>query len=295
MPSDVEHKSSRATKRQRERFGQASKTWASIPGPIKADLRQKYGFVDAQTPHGLSQVKVLQGAQLFTSQETHLQKYHQAHQEIPFYLCFILTDELRTPLDLQAHLKAYYLYFEKFCQGYYLCTGNTLFYPVPKDAYRYILGYTTMGTFGSQIFMYPFPELIKVEYRCVYPNVSAHYGAPLITRTHPPAFDWEAIKSPGPPYLWAYHVHQPTGVEWNECYPWTAFTLTWRKITADTFSMPISLGYLVRDDVVLLRPPPAFPHVWEIIGDGAGNYHTNPPQHTCRYRIAPWEILSYED
>jgi len=295
MPSDVEHKSSRATKRQRETFSRASKTWALIPGPIKADLRKKYGIVDAQTPHGLSEIKVLQGAHLFTSQEVHLQKYHQAHQKIPFYLCFVLTDELATPLDLIAHLQPCYLGIWRDCPSCYLCTANTLFYPVPKDADPYKLGYTTMGTSGCQIFTYHFPELIKVQYRSVTPNVSAHYGAPFILPTHPPAFDWEAIKSPGPPYLWAYHVHQPTGAAWGECFPWRAFTLLWRKITADTFSITISLGRLERDDVVCLRPPPGMPHVWEIIGDGAGNYHTHPPQHTCRYRIAPWEILSYHD
>lgn len=295
MPSDVEHKSSRATKQQRERFGRASKKWASIPGPIKADLRQKYGFVDAQTPHGLSGIKVLQGAHLFTSQEVHLQKYHQTHQQIPFYLCFILTDELGNPLDLKAHLGYYVLGIERTIPGYYLCTGNTLFYPVPKDADPYKLGYTTMGTFGYQIFTYHFPELLKVEYRWVAPNVEAHYGAPWIMATHPPAFDWEASKSPGPPNLWAYHVHQPTGVEWNECYSWRAFTLTWRKITPDTFSITISLGYLVRDDIVKLRPPPGFPTIWKIIGDGLGSYHTEPAQHTCIYRIAPWQILSYHD
>lgn len=295
MPSDVEHKSSRATKQQRERFGKASKRWASIPGPIRTDLRNKYGIVDAQTPHGLSRIKVLQGAHLYTNQEIHLQKYHDAHQETPFYLCFILTDELATPLDLIAHLQPYYYPKWHTCPGYYLCTGNTLFYPVPEDADLYKLGYTTMGTFGYQIFTYQLPQLKQVKYRSVAPNVSAHYGAPWILPTHPPSFDWEAIKSPGPPNLWAYHVHQPTGEAWGECFSWRAFTLLWRKISPTTFSITISLGQLEREDVLTLRPPPAYPIIWRITRDISGNYHTDPPQHTCRYRIAPWEILSYHD
>lgn len=295
MPSDVEHRSSRATKRQRETFGSASKRWASLPGPVKADLRKKYGLVDVQTPHGLSDIKVLQGDQLFISQEIHGQKYHDEHQKIPFYLCFILTDELGSPLDLQAHLQPCYLGHWRDCPGYYLCTGNTLFYPVPKDADPYKLGYATMGTFGKQIFTYHFPELIKVQYRSVVPYICAHYGQFFIVSTSPPSFDWKPFKSPGPPYLWAYHVHQPTGEAWGECFPWTAFTLTWKKITPDIFSITIFLGDLVRDDVVRLTTFGLPPNIWTITGGGSGAYHTNPPQHTCRYRIAPWEIIGYED
>jgi len=291
MPSDVEHKSSRATKRQRETFSRASKRWASLPGPVKADFRKKYGIVDAQTPHGLSDIKVLQGAQLFTSQEIHLQKYHDEHQEVPFYLCFVLTDERGSPLDLEARLQPYYYPYWHPCPGYYLCTENTLFYPVPEDADLYKLGYATMGTFGYQIFTYRLPELKKVQYRSVAPYISAHYGGWFIVPTHPPAFDWKAFSSPGPPYLWAYHVHQPTGEAWGECFPWTAFTLTWQKITPGIFTLTISLGYLVRDDVLYLTTFGLPPIIWRITKEG----FTNPPQHTCRYRIAPWEILGYEN
>ncbi|GAG82339.1 unnamed protein product, partial [marine sediment metagenome] len=162
-----------------------------------------------------------------------------------------------------------------------------------RDLYK--LGYTTMGTFGCQTFTYQLPELKEVKYRSVAPYVSAHYEGLFILPTHPPSFDWEAIKSPGPPYLWAYHVHQPTGEAWGECFSWRAFTLLWRKISPDTFSITISLGSLHREDVLYLNTYGSPPIIWRITRDILGNYHTDPPQHTCRYRIAPWEILSYED
>lgn len=137
MPSDVEHRSSRETKRQRERFGEASKRWASIPGPLKAELREKYGIVDTQTPHGLSEIKVLQGAQLFLSQEIHQQKYHQAHQEIPLYACIILVDQFLNPLDGDLTL-----FYQEAGMLYpippmKLCPANFLFVGIPrgKEAY----------------------------------------------------------------------------------------------------------------------------------------------------------------
>lgn len=289
------HTKSRKLKQQRDNLALASQHYSHLTPTQKAIIRHQAEEVEYQKSHSKTDTKVLQGRELFISKEIRSLATTQTQLQTPLELCITLTDELEYPLDLQAHLSYYVLGHDRTIPGIYLTNGNTLFPELPADKDLYKLGYVTTGTFGYQIFTYLFHELLRVQSKSVAPNVEAHYDTPWILPTHPPSFDWEATPTLGPPYLWTYHVHQHTGVEWEECYPWRAFTLTWQKIRSDIFSITINLAYLIRDDIVRLRPPPGFPPIWEIIGDAGGNYHTNPPQRTCRYRIDPWEILSYED
>jgi len=293
-PTDYMHTKSRKLKIQRDNLALASQHYSHLTPTYKAVLRHQAQEVEYQKSHGTTDTKLLTGRELFISKEMRTLFTTQKQLRVPLEFCFILTDELDNILDLEARLEILHYPRWRTCPGIYLSAGNTYFQTVPDDADVYKLGYATMGTFGYQLFTYKYPEFIKVHRKSVAPCISAHYSAPWIVPTHPPSFDWEPITTLGPPILWAYHVHQPTGQAWGQCFPWGAFKLTWRKITPDIFTVTIMLGYLVRNDQVTLRPPPGMPQIWQIIGDEVGDYHTDPPQHTCRFRIAPWQILSYE-
>ncbi|GAI14492.1 unnamed protein product, partial [marine sediment metagenome] len=232
-PTDYMHTKSRKLKRQRDNLALASQHYSHLTPTQKATIRHQAEEVEYQKSHGKTDTKVLQGRELFISNEIRSLATTQKQLQTPLELCITLTDELENPLDLETRLAYYVLGWPRTIPGIYLTNGNTLFLKLPTDKDIYRLGYVTSGTFGNQIFTYKFLELLRIQSKSVAPNVEAHYGAPWILPTHPPSFDWEAATSLGPPYLWTYHVHQPTGVEWNKCYPWRAFTLRWQKIESD--------------------------------------------------------------
>jgi len=294
MPSDVQHSSSKPTQRHRQIFSRASKRWAAIPAPVRADLQHNYGYVPVQGHPAAVDYKVLKGRELFLSQEMHGLEYLDTHLELPLYLCFILTDECNTTLDLQAHLMTGdYAHWEE-CRGYYLCPGNTLFYPVPREEPLYLLGYATAGYFGKQIFTYYYSDILKLRRQTVMPYIGCQLSGRDKDSYWPPSGGFEPLPSPGAPYLWQYNIHQRNLETAGEFLPQTAFQLLWRKILPNVFSLTITLDYLVRNDKIWLGHYPWFPLIWEITNEGTGIYHTNPPLHTCVYHVDPWGILHYE-
>lgn len=141
MPTDVEHSSSTATRRQRDRFGAASKRWSAIQSPIRAQMSSNYGWTYSQTPHGKSEPKLLQGRQLFISQDIHQQEYHQQHAEIPFHCCIILCAEDDTPLAGQLTLSGKYQEQTTPIPSKRLSPANFLFHPFPPIDFEFYLPY----------------------------------------------------------------------------------------------------------------------------------------------------------
>lgn len=144
MPTDVEHKSSRATQEQRQRFAEASRRWADLPDFIKREFSQKYDFVYRHHSPGLSFVDLLKGQHLFISQEIHAQEYHDSHVKIPHYVCIITRSgygRVWYPCpDPQGPITPYHptLTYKRgtrwyTARRYPLQPGNTLFYPIPDD------------------------------------------------------------------------------------------------------------------------------------------------------------------
>lgn len=161
MPSDVEHKSSRATQAQRQRFARASQRWSSIPSVIRADLSKKYGLVWKHHSPGLSTTDVLTGRQLFMSQEIHDQEYHDKHAELPPYACIVLVDEAYNPLDgylkLDSHTQTD-LYKIK------LSPANFLFPAIPAADEPYIPFGAYEGYYDPGGIILSEAELIRYRY-----------------------------------------------------------------------------------------------------------------------------------
>jgi len=294
MPSDVEHRSSRETKRQRERFAEASKRWASIPGPVKADLREKYGIVYAHKSPGLSEPKVLQGAQLYTSQEIHQQKYHQAHQEVPPFVCMVLRDERANIVDLPGYLAYGPTVFDwNYCDSYYLAPGNTLFYPIPIEPY-YKIGCSKSGGYGEQIFLHTRPEVLEVRHKTVYPYLTQWCSYVPLTYTFPPSGNWKLLPQKYPGVLWDYEVHQPIG-DWiypstDIYYPEVAYELILEKISQLELRITILPRSPTRPDRITLGRRYDENVVWTITPEGI----LDPPQIDARVQIDLWHLLGYE-
>lgn len=293
MPTDVEHRSSKETRRQRERFTQASKAWAKIPSIVKADMQDNYGIVDVQKPHGKSDIEVLQGRQLFIAQEIHQEKYHQEHQELPPYVCIVLRDERGNTIYLLGYL-AYGpdLWHLTYCNSYYLSLGNTLFYPIPF-AWYYLIGCSQSGGFTRQIFSHNRNEILEVRYKTVYPYLYQWCSYVPLCYTYPPSPNWKLSPYPILPALWRYEVHQPTEEvaypSTDKYFPETAYTLTWEKINQTELRLTILLGSLRRPDRLTLGPRYNEDIVWTITPEGI----LDPPQHACRINIPLWHLLSY--
>jgi len=292
MPSDVEHSSSRATKRQRQTFSAASKRWAAIPSVIKAELRQKYGIVETQSPHGTSQTKVLWGAQLFTSQEIHGQKYHHQHQGLPPYVCMVLTDEHNTVLDLPGYLEyGPWLFDWTACKSYYLSAGNTLFYPIPR-ARHYKIGCSKTGAPTRQIFLHDRPELLELRAKTVYPHLHQWCSYAPLCYTRPPSPNWKLQAGSDTTLFWRYQVHQPTEEvaypTTDKYYPEVAYTLMWKKLTTTEFTVTIMLGSLRRPDRLTLGNRYYQKILWTITPEGT----LDPPSPIARINIPLWQILA---
>jgi len=295
MPSDVEHRSSRATKRQRETFSRASKRWASLPGPVKADLGKKYGLVDAQTPHGLSDIKVLQGAQLFTSQEIHQQKYHDEHQETPLWLCIETIDPTGRLIDVPLSL------FNRYVEGcwpaprYLLQPGNTLFYPVPESDQIYTTGQNRFGELWRDGNEWYLSQLKKGVSQIWCPRIREDGAGPYARPTYATEENWQYFPAATPQNLCITHVHEHDGTGWGKFFPYAMARFTVDLIDGRQVKVSIEPLYFNWDNVFswgLGGTPPVY---WTVHVTAPGIWTLDPPHTTMIFDYIDREVVRYED
>lgn len=135
-PTDVMHSASKEVQDQRRRFGIASTHYAGLTPRQKRDSRWQMRFV-SRVGHSPSEEVLLEGRQLFISEDINEQRVRGRLKKPAFYPCIILCDVAHTPLDGVLHL-----WYTKAGQwvvkpGKELILGNWLFERVPADAEPY--------------------------------------------------------------------------------------------------------------------------------------------------------------
>lgn len=294
MPTDVEHRSSKETRRQRERFAQASKRWAQIPSIVKADMQESYGIVDVQTPHGKSDIEVLQGRQLFIAEEIHQEKWHQEHVLLPWWVCIVTTDKLGriidVPLELGGKNGGAYTFYPHF----YLSSGNTFFFPLETGHKFYQVCYAKIGWIGQIAFIYSEDEIKELRYQVVHPNITVAHAEYHGIESHPYQDNWQAVVPPEETDLAKYNVHQLISW-WPLIYhPDPAISLIWRKVAPGTHSLTIGMLNLRYPMKIILSHEVYESTLWTITKDLFGFFHLNPPWRTCVFTLPTWQILYYK-
>jgi len=137
-PTDYMHTKSRKLKRQRDNLTLASQHYANLTPSQKAITRRHIEEVEFIASHGKTDIKLLQGRQLFISKEIHSLATTQKQTVLPYELCIMLVDENLSPLEgilWLRHLKgSEWLEVGKE----ELATGSWLFSETPRGqaAYR---------------------------------------------------------------------------------------------------------------------------------------------------------------
>lgn len=295
MPSDVQHRSSKPTQRQRQRFGTASKRWSNLPNVVKADLRDKYGFVLAQTPHGKSEVKLLQGARLYQSQDIHLQKYHDTHATTELYFCALAVNPKHLPIQTPLYLFCYQATMGETHQTYQLSPGNYLFYPVrdwPK-------GYIVRGLYYPSHPATPLPfskqQLLRGQDVALHPGWWCWEGPPGARYTYSDAPNWGYSPLAGGKTLWTVRLY--ARMQWHPTilYATPEVSLTWHKLSDHVDKIQLHLinpHKLTRYCDTLACLDNIF---WTVDLDWLGHPRVDPPHTTVVYNHHQLRILRYED
>jgi len=294
MPSDVEHNSSKPTQRHRQIFSRASKRWAAIPAPVRADLQHNYGYVPVQGHPAAVDYKVLKGRELFLSQEMHGLEYLNLHALLPWWLCIVTTDQVGRVIDIPLELRGkdggYYTSYYRF----YLAAGNTLFYPVPRGQQAYQLRYAETGWINQMAFYYSEDEIKKLRYQAVHPNITVAHAEYHNWETHPYQDNWKPRYPPLTTDLAQYEVHHIIGWPPVIYYPEAAISLIWRKVNQATHSLTIALLNVKHEMTIQLRRYEENLTMWTIEKDLFGTFRLNPRQQTCLFDAYSMVILTYE-
>lgn len=295
MPSDVKHSGSRATQAQRKRFTAASKRWSKLPPIVRADLQQNIAIVDKTLAHGLSTIDVLQGRQLFVSLEIHQQKYHDAHAEVPPWLCI----QTRAPYDvlLPFHPNLYYRYFQPgfIVPRYPLVPGNTFYYPVPETPYAYAFDVAAWYIYEGWSPSWTFDELLKLRHLVCLPAIyeSALRSYPAITN---PTFpNWQFLP---PAYTWTWwrvNVYQPRYDNPSEYHPDVMAQFTFDHYQTDKLKitiLPLAFDYTENFHGYWAMPHPRY---WRVEVTAPGQWTLHPDKHTVIINQHSGHIIDYED
>ena len=137
-PTDYMHTKSRKLKRQRDNLTLASQHYANLTPSQKAITRRHIEEVEYIASHGKTDIKLLQGRQLFISKEMHSLETTQKQTKLPYELCIMLVDENLSPLEGELWLR--YLKYPAWLETEKeeLATGSWLFSETPRGqaAYR---------------------------------------------------------------------------------------------------------------------------------------------------------------
>jgi len=136
--TDYMHTKSRKLKIQRDNLALASHHYSQLTPSQKAITRHQIEEVEYQKSHGKTDIKLLQGRQLFISKEIHSLATTQKQLELPYELCIMLVNQSHQPLEGELWLR--YLKASAWLDigKEELATGSWLFSQVPRgeEAYR---------------------------------------------------------------------------------------------------------------------------------------------------------------
>jgi len=137
-PTDFMHTRSRKLARQRENLALASQHYAHLSPSQKAITRHQIEEVEYQNSHGKTDIKLLQGRQLFIAKEMHSLETTGKQLLLPHELCIMLVDNALYPLEGELWLRYLANGVWLDCGKEELATGSWLFSQVPpgQEAYR---------------------------------------------------------------------------------------------------------------------------------------------------------------
>jgi len=143
-PVDYQHDSSRAVKRQREAFTQASVHYSHLTSRQRQELKTHAEEVEYVRGHGKTDVKLLQGRALFISKDIHSLITTADYLPIPGEICIVLADEFRSPIPGRLLLYYHIDSETKLIGAVEIAPSNKLFSDVPpKMSAYYFLGSAT--------------------------------------------------------------------------------------------------------------------------------------------------------
>ena len=136
-PTDYMHTKSRAVRRQREIFAQASQHYSHLTSTQKAWTRRQFEEVEVIHSHGPSDFKLLTGRQLFISKD--IRELNVAQQQIKpvFEVCLILIDPLGDPIEGELWLRYLQDGVWLECEKEQLSPLDWLFPSVPRGKEKY--------------------------------------------------------------------------------------------------------------------------------------------------------------
>lgn len=192
------HSKSRKVKQQRDNLALASKHYAHLTPTQKARLRHKVNFVSRVGSGSVSEEVLLQGRQLFISQDIAELNTKQKLLQLPYELCIVLCDEDHNPLAGLLWLR--YQENEEWhdVEGKEIGHGQWLFTEVPpgKDFYR-VEGWAP-GYYD--------PNLPEHQFMTEDDVITYHYHV-LLTGMELVIFeDWS---HEFPPYRWGLIILEP--------------------------------------------------------------------------------------
>jgi len=181
-PVDYQHDYSRAVKRQREVFTQASVHYSHLTSRQRQELKTHVEEVEYIRGHGLTDVKLLQGRALFISKDIHSLITTADYLPIPGEICVVLADQFHNPIP--GYLRLYY-YTEGERKRLYpveISPSNFLFTDVPPNMSAYYFWGSSVGyyDYGSwQPTFLTWHQVQRYHYHCLklgYIRYSFTYG-----------------------------------------------------------------------------------------------------------------------
>ena len=132
------HTKSRKVARQRVNFTLATQHYSKLTPSQKAITRRQIEEVEYQKSHGKTDIKLLQGRQLFVSKEMHSLETAQKQLLLPYELCIMLVDEMLRPIEGELWLRYLKDAVWKDIGKEELAYGSWLFSETPRGqaAYR---------------------------------------------------------------------------------------------------------------------------------------------------------------
>ena len=304
MPSDVQHRSSKPTQRHRRIFAAATKRWAAIPAPVRAEMSNNYGFVPIQGHFGAADYKVLKGRELFIAQEMHAQETLRQHLDLPPMLCVVATDKLDRTIGLKLMIRQRNAYTGDLMPSAYLSPGNTLFFGIPITAYPYYIGYAVPGVNPPQCVTRYYYDLIAMKHQVYYPGIrqwekftwSWWWRGPWSPDPLYPGADvynWDPIWTTHPAHLWYYAVYPMKKIFGQEYWGYQAYRILVSKIDDKTHLLELQPLYLTNEFVINFPGWSRDKYIWHAWESSPGNWTIDPPQLKCVIQIYPQEIIGY--
>jgi len=294
MPTDYEHKGSRETQDQRKRFASAARRWASLPPPIKAELTRKYGIVWRHHSPGLSQKDVLEGMQLFISQEIHAQEYHQKHTATPLWVCLHLTFPWGGTAPFNPQARAYSDWTSQVIPSLLLSPGNIFYCPIPTYRENATLVSEDWYFFTHDYHpYYTLEEFLKLTEETCYPYLYCSTWSPELNITRSPNPNFKYFPTSYPQW-WLFDIHEQHGPNPNDYYPDPMCTISVEDIGNYQLRVHIT-PYTVRHNNLIYSHPLGTPRLEWWLRTAPGGYTLEPNKTTAIIKRPYGSVIRYED